>query len=431
MDGEAAVPTGRIQRAARLTLIGADAAMGAMIGGDPSASAARVARNLAELRGLAAKMGQLAGYVEGLLPAAQRGAYEQTLRSLQDAAMASPAAEIQLTIEKELGAPIGELFDSWDPTPIASASLGQVHRADLRGRPVALKVQHPGIARATDQDLSNGAMLEKLAAMFLGRNFGTRAMYDELATGFREELDYELEGRRQMRIRRIHAADPAIRVPEVIEERTTRRVLCMELVGGATLEQARAAAPAEREAWCRTLWRFVFRGILAEGVFNADPHPGNYFFGPDGRVTFVDFGCTRQIAADKIGAIRAAHHAAQVRDEVAFEATVAEMMQTRPGPLQQLSARFVRECFVPLFASPFHVTSEYVEGLVTKAREFTEGMRALSAAEVTPSPPDLVFLNRLHFGFYSVLSRLDSEVDYAAIERALGAPVDATANVAG
>jgi predicted unusual protein kinase regulating ubiquinone biosynthesis (AarF/ABC1/UbiB family) len=146
------------------------------------------------LRGLAAKVGQMASYVDGFIPEAQREQYEAALRGLRAAAPHSAAVEITQRIEAELGAPLAQLFAEFDPQPIASASIGQVHRARLQdGRDVAVKVQHPGIERAIDSDLANAAMLERLASLLGPAALDTRRIYDELSSRIREELDYRLE----------------------------------------------------------------------------------------------------------------------------------------------------------------------------------------------------------------------------------------------
>ena len=419
-DTNRRVPSGRLTRTARLAAVAAQVGTG-LVFRDGATSAAKAASQLAYLRGLAAKIGQLAGYVEGFLPPEQKAAYAAALRSLQDAAAASPIEEVRSVVEEDFQKPIEQLFESWEDSPFASASIGQVHRAKYQGCDVAVKVQHPGIAESMEGDLANGAMLESVARAFLGKNFGSRAMFEELAAGFREELDYLAEAAHQEAFRTFHQSNPAILIPEVLPERTSRRVLCSRYVTGMKLEDACLAPEPDRAQWAATLWQFVFGSFLGAGMFNADPHPGNYLFQADGRVAFLDFGCVRKIPADRLESIRRMHAAVLRGDEPGFADAVTRMMQTAPGRAESLSIEFVRACLAPVLHSPFRATVEYAEGLVQQAREFTETVRKLPANEVTPSPPDLVFVNRLHFGFYSVLARLNAEVDYADIERRLAA----------
>jgi predicted unusual protein kinase regulating ubiquinone biosynthesis (AarF/ABC1/UbiB family) len=112
------------------------------------------------------------------------------------------------------------------------------------------------------------------------------------------------------------------------------------------------------------LWRFVFKGNLVGGMFNADPHPGNYLFQQDGSVTFLDFGCVQPIAPDRIGFARALHRSAIARDEAGFQQAAAAILQTRGGSYESVATAYSRRCFEPVFGSPFHITSTFVSQLV-------------------------------------------------------------------
>src|SRR4051794_17883057 len=162
---EKKVPGGRLGRMARLAKLGLQAGAGAMLGRDDGKGAAdRAADVLGTMRGLAAKMGQMASYVDGLVPESKRDAFEASLKILRTQAPRSSSAQIRNVVETELGAPIDTLFAEFDDDPIASASIGQVHRARLHedvhgGMEVAVKVQHPGIRKAVDSDLANAGIL--------------------------------------------------------------------------------------------------------------------------------------------------------------------------------------------------------------------------------------------------------------------------------
>jgi len=373
---------------------------------------------LGTLRGLAAKVGQTLSYVDGIVPEAQRESYERALGKLRDATPRSAPEAIRHVLEEELGAPVERLFASFDDRPFASASIGQVHRATLAdGRPVAVKVQHPGIASAVESDLENAGVMEGLVTTLGPKGINAKAAYDEVAARFREELDYELEAERQAFFRNLHAGDPRIRIPEVIRERSSRRVLTSELVTGLSFEAAMAEPPRERALWAETLWRFVFKGNLVGGMFNADPHPGNYLFGPDGTVTFLDFGCVQPISNERLPTARAMHVAALHRDESGFAKHTAILLGTRGGEYGTRAVAYSRRCFEPMFGSPFHITREFTTSLVNDLRSLKKLFWAKDGSFVM-LPPAMLFLNRLQFGFYSVLARLDVPVDYASVERA-------------
>jgi predicted unusual protein kinase regulating ubiquinone biosynthesis (AarF/ABC1/UbiB family) len=416
-DDRKQLPTGRLKRLVRMAGVGARAGAGFVLSKSGVDAAEYAADVLGTLRGLAAKVGQTLSYVDGLVPEAQRESYERALGKLRNSAPRSSPSAVRAAVEEELGAPIERLFASFDDEPFASASIGQVHRALLPdGRAVAVKVQHPGIALAVESDLKNAGIAEGLVATFAPKGVDPKAAYDEVAKRFREELDYELEAKHQRDFRAFHAGDSKIAIPAVIDDRSARRVLTSELSEGLSLEQALTASAAERRAWAETLWRFVFKGNLVFGMFNADPHPGNYLFRPNGAVTFLDFGCVQPIAQENLGPARAMHRAAIAHDEAAFAEAARTLLGTRGGEYEKRAIAYVRRCFEPMFGSPFHLSRDYTTSLFTELREMKRLMWAKDGSFVM-LPPSMLFLNRLQFGFYSVLARLDVSADYASVER--------------
>jgi predicted unusual protein kinase regulating ubiquinone biosynthesis (AarF/ABC1/UbiB family) len=411
------IPEGRVGRFVRLAGLGARTSASLLFSKTGQNAAERAADVLGTLRGVAAKVGQMASYVDGIVPEGQREAYELALRKLRDRAPSSTSSEIRALVELELGAPISELFEDWEDEPIASASIGQVHRARLAdGRVVAVKVQHSGIVKAVESDLENVGLLESLLGTVVGKGFNSRGVLNEIKARFREELDYRLEARRQTEFAQIFRGDAQIFVPQVIFARSSSRVLTSEFVSGFDLDEAATRSAGERRAYAEALWRFVFKGNLVGGMFNADPHPGNYIFQPDGRIAFLDFGCVQPIHGGRLGPARALHRAAAAKDEPGFERQVRVIMETRGGLYEDLAIAYSRRCFEPLFASPYRVTREFVRTLVAEIGEMKQVMFKKDGNFV-PLPEGMVFMNRLQFGFYSVLARLDVEVDYAGVER--------------
>ncbi len=395
----------------------ARAGAGALLGRD-EAAARRAAELLGTLRGVAAKIGQMAAYVDGAVPEAQRENYEKWMKKLYAEAPRSGAAAVRALVKAELGAPIEELFATWQDEPVASASIGQVHEATLHdGRRVAVKVQHPGIGEALESDLQNAGLIEGAFAMLGTRKFESKRILEEIRTRFREELDYQLEGQRQREYAQLFATDPTIRVPAVIDERSTKRVLTSAFVSGDSLDVAMTRPERERRAWCETLWRYVYKGSLVGGMFNADPHPGNYFFGPNGEVTFLDYGCIQTQPEARSVIARRLHRAALASDVPAFEAAAKELLGTQGGLYEQRALAYVREAFRPQFASPFRITRTYTSGLLEQMKNIALESRKQKDDKFVPMPEGMFFMNRLQFGFYSVLARLDVEVDYAALER--------------
>jgi predicted unusual protein kinase regulating ubiquinone biosynthesis (AarF/ABC1/UbiB family) len=418
------LPTSRFGRFARLAMLGTRAGAGqlASILGSTEAQAkvaASAAEALGQMRGLALKMGQMASYVDGFVPEEHRATYEGALRSLRAAAPTMSAEAAARAVERELGAPPSALFASFEPEPFAAASIGQVHRAVLHdGRAVAVKVQYDGIARAVKADLANASLLTALAGP-LGARFGARDQVAELRARFEEELDYEHEARQGARFAALFQGDARIRLPEVIPSLSARAVLTTTLVKGVDFEAACEATESERRAWAETLWRFVFTSLLAHGLFNADPHPGNYLFAEDGAVCFLDFGCTREIPPHRMADLRGAHRAASEGRDDAFVDHAWSMLDAPGGSEQRrLGGAYLLQCFEPIRAGgPYRITNAYAralfDGMVANARTMALG----SSKDYAPLPAEWLFFNRLQMGFYSVLARLDVAVDYTAIER--------------
>lgn len=412
------LPTGRFGRFARLASTGLRAGVGVLIDKDARAAAMHTAEVLGTLRGLAAKVGQMASYVDGVIPEGQREHYEFAMKGLRAATPQSSPAEVRALLTAELGGAPEALFAEWGEAPIASASIGQVHRARLHdGRPVAVKVQHPGVAAAVESDLSNGSILTTMASSLGMKRHDPDAVFAVIKARFREELDYAHEADNQRTFSEQFAGDRHIQVPAVIADRSSARVLTMEFVEGRTFDEAVLAPREQREAWARTLWRFVFSAILVGGRFNADPHPGNFIFLDDGAVGVLDFGCVQRIPDESRLHARRMHRAAIARDEEGFRRSLALMLGARPGRMEVLCGEYIRVAFRPLFESPFHMTRPFAASLVDGMKVIAKESRTLPEAEFFAMPAEMTFMNRLQFGFYSLLARLDVSVDYAAIER--------------
>jgi predicted unusual protein kinase regulating ubiquinone biosynthesis (AarF/ABC1/UbiB family) len=411
------LPTHRLSRLTSLARVGLRSGASMLLNRNGEAAAKQAAEILGNMRGLAAKVGQMASYVDGFVPEAQRDAYETAMKGLRAAAPRSSGADIVALIERELGAPVDELFASFEREPFASASIGQVHRARMQdGREVAVKVQHPGIDRAVESDLKNAGVLEGFVGVLGPRAMESGRFFDEIAARFREELDYVREAEHQRHFTQIHAGDPDIVIPAIIAERSSKRVLTSELVHGESLEWAAEQSVELRQRFAETLWRFVFRGNLVGGVFNADPHPGNYLFRTDGTIAFLDFGCIQPIPQPAHHYARQIHAAARRRDEAAFKKSCIALLETRGGEYEKLAVQHSRYSFEPLFNSPYCIKRDYVSHMVKSVLDMKHTLFAGDGSFVA-LPPGLLFMNRLHFGFYSVLARLDVTVDYAAHEQ--------------
>lgn len=246
-----------------------------------------------DLRGLYIKSGQFMGTRTDLLPEP----YTRSLSRLQDAVPPHPFAIVRRTIEAEFGAPLEDLFSSFEATPLASASLAQVHRATLPGgREVVVKVQYPEVAGLVRLDVRNLRALVRIVAR-LEPNFDFRTVVNEIATQVPLELDFEREAEMTRRVRQNLVGLPGIVVPEVIDDYVRPKVLVTEYVDGVRLLDAdrRDAHAPDRAALAQAITSAYGHQIMVDGLFQADPHPGNILVLPGGRVALLDFGLTKEL----------------------------------------------------------------------------------------------------------------------------------------
>lgn len=250
-----------------------------------------VRRALEELGPTFIKLGQILSTRADLLPPA----YQAELAKLQDAAPTLKTEVVTRIIATEFGRPVDEVFSSFSDVPLASASIGQVHAATLAdGTRVAVKVRRPGVVEQIDQDLQ---ILRNLAAT-ANRRWPVAEEYDvvglvqEFAHTLRAETDYIQEGSNAERFAENFAGDDSVYFPRVFWEQTTGRVLTLERIDGIKVDDFAAldAAGIDRTVVAMNGARMVLKMVFRDRFFHADPHPGNFFIQPGGRVGVVDFG---------------------------------------------------------------------------------------------------------------------------------------------
>jgi ubiquinone biosynthesis protein len=244
------------------------------------------------------KLGQLLSTRPDLIPPD----YIAELRYLQDDVRPVPWAEIKPLIEAELGQPISRCFATFETTPLAAASLAQVHAATLfNGRQVVAKVQRPQLESTIDTDLEILYDLARLAQQrtALGNLLDLVAVVDEFAITLRAELDFYREGQNAERFQEAFADDPAVYLPTIHWEYTTRRLLVMERLYGIKIDDVQAldAAEHDRHQIALDCARIIIHEVFEEGFFHADPHPGNYLVMSGGVIGAMDFGKVGYLAA--------------------------------------------------------------------------------------------------------------------------------------
>jgi ubiquinone biosynthesis protein len=254
----------------------------------------RLVDAILELKGLFIKVGQLISILTNFLPPEFRAELEQ----LQDAVPARPVDEVVARIRKELGKAPDELFAFFDPIPIASASLAQVHEARLHdGRRVAVKVQHADIELIAQLDLESiRRILDLIQAVVRIR--GMDSYHRDIAELIRQELDFLQEARNIELIAANFAGNTNVHFPSVVHELSSARVLTTEFVEGIKVTDFRRldAQGIDRPELAHRILRVVCQMVFVDGVYHADPHPGNIIVQPDGSFTLVDFGAVGRLA---------------------------------------------------------------------------------------------------------------------------------------
>ena len=285
--------------------------------------ARRVVATFGALKGVYVKLGQFASLRLDLLPRELTDA----LASLRDAVPPLPFAAVRRAVERELGAPLEAQFAEFDPTPLGAASIAQVHRARLpSGEDVAVKVQYPWLRASLRADLALVGALFRAWPRGRGSRGDRARLFAEFAAGLREELDFHHEARVAAEIARNLANDPRIAVPEIIHSHTTSRLLTMRYHAAVGLGDAPGLARlgVDRRDVLEIVVRSYASQIFVDGLFHADPHPGNLFVldEPDTarapRVLFVDFGLSRRLDPELRRELRLGLYALLQRDVGAF-----------------------------------------------------------------------------------------------------------------
>jgi predicted unusual protein kinase regulating ubiquinone biosynthesis (AarF/ABC1/UbiB family) len=354
------------------------------------------------------KLGQTLSVRPDLVPEEYIGALED----LQDRVPPASWRRVERVIEDELG-PVDEVFDAFEREPLAGASLGQVYRAELDGETVAVKVRRPDIGARVQRDLRLVESAVPVASAFLddGRAFTLETIVDQFADTLREELDYEREARIMERIRANFADDDRVKIPAVVESHTTERVLTMEYVDGTKISEHEAldSMAVDRAEVANTLRELYLQMTLVDGVFHADPHPGNLAVQPDGTIVLYDFGMAGDLDPDLRADMVDFFVAINRGDVDAILESLVELGTLDPAAaesgeeaLNEVVGRFVED----LHAGEFD--AQEFEALVDTLEEaFYELPFRL--------PPDLVLVLRVIAITDGVANTLDPEHDFFAV----------------
>lgn len=362
---------------------------------------------LGQLKGGAMKLGQALSVFEASLPEHLAAPYRQALTKLQNAAPPLPAASVHGVLERQLGADWRERFTSFDDVPAAAASIGQVHRAVWHdGREVAVKIQYPGAGDALRSDLRQ---LARIAPLFkvLQPNFDVKKLTVELRERLLEELDYELEATTQRQFADAYRGDAQIRIPEVVHAGS--EVLVTEWAAGTPIAEIIAdGTPDMRDRAGVLLTTLHFSAPKRAGILHADPHPGNFALGDDGRLIVYDFGAAARmpggmpVQVGRLTRLTLEGKAEEVVEGLRGEGFVpADLAIDAPAILD-----FLLPMLEPLGAEEFQFSREWLRK--ESMRLTSQSSEAYKLSKQLSFPPSYLLIHRVTMGSIGVLCQLGS-----------------------
>lgn len=428
-----AVPSSRLGRLARLGQMATGVAGNMLLAGARQlaqgkrpklsdllltpANTLKITQQLAQMRGAAMKVGQLISMDAGdLLPPELAG----ILARLRSDAQPMPQRQVQAVLTAAWGAQWQQRFEPFSFTPIAAASIGQVHRAKTRdGRDLAIKIQYPGVRRSISSDVNNVASLLRLTGL-LPKTLDIAPLLTEAKRQLREEADYQAEGAHLQRFAELLADAPEFVVPALHADLTTKNVLAMDFVAGVPVESMAHAPQAERDRIATLLVGLVFRELFEFGLMQTDPNFANYQYNPQTQqLILLDFGATRRFVPSFGQAYRQLMAAAMAGDRAAMTqaAVTIGYFDDRTHPKHQTAVLdMMHMALEPLRhkgAFDFATTD-----LVQRLRE--AGMALGLDRDFWHIPPiDTLFLHRKLGGLYLLAARLKARVNVRQLVQAL------------
>ncbi len=425
------VPAGRVERLARFGWMAGSLAAGGLIegtrrllGSGPAAAtsallipenARRLAQQLSRLRGAALKLGQLLSLEsDDILPPE----FAAALASLRASADTMPPAQLRRALGREYGKGWEQRFRTFVWEPVAAASIGQVHEAVAAdGRRLALKIQYPGIARSIDSDVNNVATLLRLARLLPG-DVDLSGILAEAKRQLHQEADYCAEAESLTRYAALLHDQPGLHVPRAHADLTTRRVLAMDFVEGATVDALAEAGVAQsrRDAVGAALERLVFRELFEFHFMQTDPNFANYLLEPEtDRIALLDLGSARTFPAEFCARYACIVGAAIDGDRAALRAAAEAIGYLAPGERED-RARGVEDLIL-LICEPLRHVGVYDFGrskIPSRARDLGFDL-AFRRGFLRPPPPETVFLHRKLVGSFLLCARIKARVDVNAL----------------
>lgn len=375
----------------------------------------QIAETLGEMKGAVMKVGQIASQYKDVFPPEVAAALEK----LQKDAPPMPYGQIRAQVERELKAPIDELFAEFAEQPFAAASIGQVHKATLpSGQKVVVKVQYPDVDENCDSDLKQVRMALKIAGVLNMSRQLQEQLFDEIRQSLHDELDYTKEAYNLRVFGAFHEDDAGLIVPKVISSHSSKRILTLTEEMGETLSVAATWDNDIKQKIAKRLFHFSAGQLFSLYRMHCDPHPGNFAFRPDGSVIAYDFGSIRTYSDQEVQLFRRFAQHAIKGDVTALEQDLIALGIRRdddkdiPGEFYQ---KWLSIGLKPLSIAPYHQgafdfgSSQVHHEAITQMRTSLKYFGQFQPSAVT------MMLDRTVSGQYWNLVNLGVEIDLSPL----------------
>ena len=373
---------------------------------------------LGELKGGAMKVGQALSVMEAAIPEELGEPYRDALTKLQKDAPPLPADKVHRVLDAQLGTKWRGRFTSFDDSPVASASIGQVHKAVWSdGRDVAVKIQYPGADEALRADLKT---MQRMVGVFkqLSPGADIEGVVDELIERTEMELDYRLEADNQRKFAKAYADHPHFAVPRVVA--SAPKVVVQEWIQGVPMaEIIRNGTPEQRDMIGTRLLELTFDAPRRLGMLHGDAHPGNFMLLPDGRMVVIDFGAVAPLPGGLPVELGMTIRLARDKNYDLLLPTMEKAGFIQKG--QQVSAldidEMLRQYVEPIEVEVFHYTRKWLQRMTYS--QLDRSVSQIRTARQMDLPPKLVIPMRVIASVAAIECQLDAHVPIKALTEEL------------
>ncbi len=377
------------------------------------ANASDLYEALGEMKGSVLKLAQMMSMDQGVLPTA----YAQQFQMAQYSAPPLSGPLVRKTFRKYLGKMPEELFDRFEDTAIAAASIGQVHRAWIDDHPYAVKIQYPGVA---DSILSDIQMAKPFALRMLEvREHEVKDYIEEVTAKLLEETDYDLELQQSIELTEKSSVLEHVRFPKYYPAYSSARILVMDWIEGQPFDKFLATNPDQetRNRVGQALWDFYNFQIHALRKVHADPHPGNFLIDDRGQLWVIDFGCVKAIPESFYRSYFGMLEDFEANDDAGIRHHLQQLRIILPTDKEETKG-FLQETFIemaglmakPMFQDTFDFgDTDYFAQIYQRGEQLGKDptLRKIGSGR---GPKDALYINRTYFGLYSMLHQLRATI---------------------